>query len=496
MSQNIIKNIFKGGFLYAILSIVQSGINFVVLPFYTAVVPAEDYGALMLLISVVSFSNLLIYAPIGSGITRYFYRDEFREDTRKLVFTPFIYLTLCSFISFIVIWVSASQIAHHALGTIEYTFLVRVFSFYILLSPVSRLMVDLMRNRQKIKQLLVINIIASIFSVSVSLVALYVFEVGVVGIAFGMLVQVSLLFLSILIINKGTFKLKKEGVSKRTLKTVLFFGFPLIFSSLGLIITEISDRYILAHFWGNEEVGVYVLSYKVSTILTVLLTLPFQQVINPILNQVEKESELLKSTVYRVSRYYILIATSLALFFSLYASEIVTTMSGAVEFERGYTIVPILALGYVLYGLRDLAMKGLYFANKTKLISVLYLVMGLINLGLNYLWIPKYGINGAAIATLVSYFCIVVAGMVSSFHYYQLTFPIKKIVMIIAVMSGGYVLIGFGEQSFFFSGSINKALLFLVFQVLVFLSPLVLAKERTLILKKVRQVLFFFNKRE
>jgi O-antigen/teichoic acid export membrane protein len=70
-------------------------------------------------------------------------------------------------------------------------------------------------------------------------------------------------------------------------------------------------------------------------------------------------------------------------------------------FAEGITVIPALTLGCLLTGAADMFAVGLHQSKQTLKLSWLTALGAIVNVGLNYLWVPKYGIAGAAYATLI-----------------------------------------------------------------------------------------------
>jgi O-antigen/teichoic acid export membrane protein len=82
------------------------------------------------------------------------------------------------------------------------------------------------------------------------------------------------------------------------------------------------------------------------------------------------------------------------------------------------------------YGMMDIYGRGIIMAKRSFQFGVLYFTGAVINIALNYYLIPKMGIMGAAISTLVAYFYISIVSAILSKKYYEQTFEWMKIIKI------------------------------------------------------------------
>jgi O-antigen/teichoic acid export membrane protein len=86
-------------------------------------------------------------------------------------------------------------------------------------------------------------------------------------------------------------------------------------------------------------------------------------------------------------------------------------------------------------------LPGIYFAEKLAWQSGIEWCAALVNLGLNYLWIPKYGMVGAALATLVSYIVLSVLAWYTGKKYLHLLIDWRKLSLVIVVYTFGAMIL-------------------------------------------------------
>ncbi len=86
-------------------------------------------------------------------------------------------------------------------------------------------------------------------------------------------------------------------------------------------------------------------------------------------------------------------------------------------YQDGVNVLPLSFGGYMLYGGYTVLAAGLFLHRKTGRISVAAAAAVALNVGLNLILVPKFGILGAAIATAASYLMLVVALGVMSFRF-------------------------------------------------------------------------------
>ena len=102
-----------------------------------------------------------------------------------------------------------------------------------------------------------------------------------------------------------------------------------------------------------------------------------------------------------------------------------------VSFLEGINILPIILISYYFFGLYVLLLPKIYISEKTYIIPIIRGIAAIVNVVLNFILIPFWGIMGAAFATLgsfvVMFFAIFFATnrlQYTAYNFYGWIFPI------------------------------------------------------------------------
>ena len=96
-------------------------------------------------------------------------------------------------------------------------------------------------------------------------------------------------------------------------------------------------------------------------------------------------------------------------------------------FFDAYRVIPLIALSYLFYGCYFNLNIGFVLQKKTKYDSFIIGAGAALNLGLNYLLIPTYGMMGAAVATVISYSLLPVGAYFVSRRYYPIAYEWSRL---------------------------------------------------------------------
>ena len=165
------------------------------------------------------------------------------------------------------------------------------------------------------------------------------------------------------------------------------------------------DRFFLERFATERDLGAYAMATTLVSVVTVLVTVPFSQVWTVMRFSVMNEEG---ATEYysRVLTYILLVSMFFALCVSAVAGDGLTLFS-----LRGYwsaaTIIPLLGLAAVLDCASRVLNVGITLKKRTIFAPIVIIAALAVNVGLNFWLIPRYGIMGATVSTLISYvvFC-------------------------------------------------------------------------------------------
>src|SRR5207302_8372739 len=124
--------------------------------------------------------------------------------------------------------------------------------------------------------------------------------------------------------------------------------------------------------------------------------------------------------IFRGFSFVLLFAT---LGLSLFGSSVLDLLFPA-SYHSQSSIIPIIALSVMFYGLFNVVSLGASLQRKTWLVSLYFIFSALINIGLNIVLIPVYGTMGAALATLVAYMALTLIAYLGNQRIYPVPFEI------------------------------------------------------------------------
>ncbi len=187
-------------------------------------------------------------------------------------------------------------------------------------------------------------------------------------------------------------------------KLAFAFGIPWVIFELAGLVLDTGDRYFVQYYLGFKALGCYSAAYNFSGYAQQAVTVPLSLAIFPIYMKlwVTKGKEETQSFLSRSLDHFVMVATGLVACVAVAGRDAFVFLSSR-KFEEGYPLLPVLVAGLLVYGSCTFLYAGLNIHNKTSFIARMIIYSCGLNMALNVWLIPRIGLQGAAISTLVSY---------------------------------------------------------------------------------------------
>jgi O-antigen/teichoic acid export membrane protein len=187
------------------------------------------------------------------------------------------------------------------------------------------------------------------------------------------------------------------------MRTYLEWGLPLAPNAAILWIINTSDRYMVSYFLGVTAAGIYSAAYVIGQYALFFLG-PLGIVLYPTIAKHYDEGNLNETGAYlKYSvKYLMMIAIPSAFGLSILAKPLLYILTTP-QFVNGSSVVPFVAFGAVIFSFFQISVYVIHLVGKTRITVRLLGIAAALNIALNLLLIPRLGILGAAVATLIAY---------------------------------------------------------------------------------------------
>lgn len=390
----MLKRFFKDSILYTIATFLTKGIGLILLPIYTNLLSPSEYGVFDYITAIGAIVAISVSLEIGQSVFRFL--PEYINDKVKSskIITSGILVVAVSYVFFtLIIFVYSENVSNLLFDTPSKSFLVCISSLVFLFNGFINLINLIYRARLESKKSVYFSLVNAIFTAAISFLFLVYFKLGVEGLMLGQLIS------AIILVVLGGVNIRSTFVfdfDVSTLKEMLSFSVPIIPSSLGVIIAMFSDRLMIKEFLSFQELGVYGVALRVASIIT-LITIGTRSALSPLIYTYFKNSET-PDKIQKIFTYYVIGSSLLIIMFTFY-SDFIVNMIAPIEYAEAKFVIPIISLA-VIIGNMYIFFPGLLINKKTGLISLINITAGILNIILNFIFIPLYGMYAAALTTL------------------------------------------------------------------------------------------------
>lgn len=412
----------KHSVIYGVGTATNKLVAFLLLPIYTQFLSTHDYGIKELVGLSTDVIGTLMATAISSAFFR-FYFDNKEQARRDLVLSS-SYISLGGFGFFFIVLISLFTPVMAELildSSTLYTYFLISFAamWFQIMNSIG---FNLLRADLKSVQYIVFTIAKLITAICLNIIFIIYFEMGVLGILIStLLTSIAIfIFLNIPQLLRVGFHLSLPLV-----KDMFRFGFPLIWSQLGAFVVHLSDRFFIKAYSSISDVGLYSLGYRFGTLPGTFISEPFNQVWQPRRLELFKQ-ENSEEMFGRVFTYFLLLLTFVGLGVAILTKDVLIVISDQ-KFWSAYKIVPIIVLANTIFSFHYHFNMGLIIEKKTKYLGYINFSNGLLVLFLNFLLIPRFGIYGAAYATLIAFIYKVVLTYYFSSRYFRIHFEFNRI---------------------------------------------------------------------
>ena len=405
---------------------------FFMVRFYTGYLTTAEFGTA----DIITQTCNLLLPIISLGITNGVFRFAIDSNhDKKSVFSSGLYTITLGGLLFLIIGPILS-LSSQMQG---YLWLVVL---YTMASCYHSLCAQFIRAKNKTAFFAVQGIINTALVIVFNILFLAVFEFGIIGYVLSVALADGLT--SLIIFAKE--KLWREIIAKpnkSTLKQMLIFSIPMIPATIFWWVTSVSDRYMVTYFLGEAENGIYAVSNKLPTVLTLISTVFMQAWQFSAISESEndkKEHIEFYGKVWASFQSVMFLAGSAITALSVPLIKILTTES----FYSAWKFVPMLSLAMIFSAFANF-MGSVYVVEKRSKNSFLTTMVGaVLNIALNFLLIPRIGSQGAAIATFVSYIAVFIIRTYDAKKYipFKIHFVTVSINCLIVLLQIGYMLFG------------------------------------------------------
>lgn len=409
---------------YAIGNVAQAALAILLLPLYTYYLTAADFGVLALLAIAGSLIAYTTTIPLASALNRFYYRPEYRDRNRVLLFNLVLMLLVKTVIAAAFFWAASAWLTTWLFHDCAYLPLVEAYTFVVALSAVSSFFLFFIQLIEMARFHVVISLLDVALTALVTVVLLAWFEMGVLSLVIGLIFGHGIVILACLVVVR---RHVTPEFRPRILGAPLRFGYALLPAGYSNLLMQTGDRVVLGFVGTLGAVGRYSIGSNLGRSLQLIFVMPLNRGLGPTLLKLETDRPKQRQFIRDTATYACAAGVFLAICLGAVAQELIWVLARKPEFWDAWIVVPVVAFSQILHCLTGFSGAGIVYAMRPMYTSAIVLGSAVLNIVLNIALIPRYGILGAAFASLLAYIAWNVANLYFSARFYQLRLDLGRI---------------------------------------------------------------------
>ncbi|MDN3954784.1 lipopolysaccharide biosynthesis protein [Sporolactobacillus laevolacticus] len=449
---NKYKKLAANSLIFAIGNLGSKLIALLLIPLYTYYLSTTQYGTIDLITTTLSLLLPIFTLSIYDAVLRFAMDKGYDKSAilnNALVLTLFGYLVALLMYP---IFKSLFPFSHF----------MGLFYLYLLTECVNSSFLQFIRAIGKVTLFASVGIMSAVVVLIGNITFLVFLHLGTEGYILSLIIAD--LFSCLTILFAGTIlpNLSIRKVSFASVKEMLVYSIPLIPNSLMWWVMGVSDRYLIAYFIGISANGLYAVANKIPSILSVVNTVFFQAWQ---MSAIEEAASTSKSKFYtdifRFLSTLMLLVTSLL----LVSLKFILHYCVSAEYYSAWKYVPFLLLGVVFSSFSGFLGTNYIAAKKTFGVFRTSVIGALLNLIVNLILIPTVGVNGASLATMLSFLVMWVLRVIDTKDFVTIDIKLTNFL-------SGFIIIMAQVGIMFMNPPLE-----LLWQSLLFLSLLIVSKN-------------------
>lgn len=435
MNKNL--NSKNSAIIYIISSFINGAIFFISAPIFTRLLSLEDYGRVSIFTAWVRLVAIVI--GLQTNTTLAMAKIEYDKPKFEKYTTSVLTISLITaIVIYLVVFFFKNNLSN-LLGFAPSVIMLIIMSAFF--SYIRNFESSYLIHSKKPKMLLIITSLYTLGSIGISIIFILRLDYEpFVSKILGELVVFSII--GVILLFKFYFK-GRILFELKYWKYCIPLAIPMIFHQISLVILSQSDKIMIKEIINEEAVGLYAFAYTFAGLLSMFVSATNRAWMPWYLTNTKQNKNIKKASTKYI--FLMSIVTILAMFI---APDLLKIM-GPEKYWDGINLIPIVLFGTFFNCLYTIIINYEFYLKKTIWIGLGSIIAALINICINFLLIPKIGLYGAAIATLLSYLLLFIIHLIIVKREGGFNIETKVFVLGIGFVALGFFVLFFVITTFF-----------------------------------------------
>jgi O-antigen/teichoic acid export membrane protein len=424
--------------IYGMSSIVGRFLNWWLMPLYVNLFAPEEYGIVTNLYAYVAFFMVFLTYGMETGFFRFASKNS---DSEKVYSTSLVSLFFSSFLFLVLIILFKNPLAS-LIKYPEHPEYILWFGFILAIDAFTAIPFARLRLNNRPVKFAVVRLINIGFNIGFNLFFLLLCPKlmennpdSIVQLVYTPKIGVGYVFISNLLASIVTLLLLLPEIfkfsfsfDKALLQKMLDYSFPILIVGMAGILIQQIDKILIPFLIPENEfpmkqLGIYGAAVKVAVLMNMFIQ-AFRYAFEPFFfSQAESKND--KNIYAEIMKYFVIFGLLIFLGMMLYIDVIKLIIP--IEYEEGFTIVPIVMLANLFFGIYFTLSLWYKLTDMTRYGAYISVLGAVITITLNFILIPVFGYKGSAAALLTAFFIMMVVSYFLGQKYYPVPYNLKRI---------------------------------------------------------------------
>lgn len=461
--------------LYLINAVLSAVLGVAINKVFALYIDPTEYVVYSIFVNLFTLSVSVVFMVLTNSLLR-FYSDYKNNNLLPVLYAStiksLIIIGSVFFILFIILFPYISSSIEDKL----YSSLLLLFGILFIPDGIKRISVVFARCQGKVRKQTYANIVEHLVKLLVFFISFFLIKKSVNSILYGSIVAVivsGLMFIDCWQIPKNLLSINTKETSRKLLR----FGLPLIGVPIVNYLLSASDQLIIMNVCGEYDAGLYSMGYKISSSLFSLLTsFLITASHHKIMEKYDKgQKSETEEFVGKLALLYWIICTPFLIDMVAFPKYVLQILASS-QYINSSFVLSVSSLGIIFCGYINYTNKAWEISKKSWIIALFSGIGAIINITLNFIFVPRYGYNAAAVTTIISYLIVIIISGCCGKQYLSIKVGIQSIIKlcIIAVITATAV---YFLNSFFVS-NIFTFIIFAFASLIIYLLLLVILMKK------------------
>lgn len=430
------KSVGRHSLVYLLGPALSNAIGFVLIPIYTRYIDRSEFGIMSLVDVIMTMMTIVLSLGMADGMARFYHARKTEAERGRLISTVLVAPAVLGLpVVLLAVWFAEPLQGWIGLqsGYALYLRLALIASWFSMVSELGYAYLRLVYRSKTFVALTTFQILAA---VSLNLWLVTGKQLGIWGILYSTLATQVVVGT---VLTTAILWRVRSLPSFRELRELLGFGVHLVPSVVSLQLTSYLSPVMIRWLLPGDpasalaQVGLFSTGQKVGVVANRFVTVPFQAFWRPRrMELVMHDTPEVRTILARICTYSTLLTAQVALLLSVVAKPVLEWLVDP-SYIDAHRVVPWIAFAYVILSLEHHFATGMHYARKTHLAMWIGLASLALLIVVNLALLPRYGMEIAAMATLVSMSARTVLFLQASQKHYLIPFESSRLFMILGV---------------------------------------------------------------